>query len=72
MTDLVEVRRGAFYDSVSLMQVSKAVREALASTLAIGHSSGADLVAGLTGSLRVLEESAHPSLLHGLNERQNP
>jgi len=28
MTELVEVRRGAYYDSVSLMQVSKAVREA--------------------------------------------
>ena len=29
-------------------------REAIASTLAIGHSSGADLVAGLAGALRVL------------------
>jgi hypothetical protein len=29
-------------------------REALATTLEIGHSSGADLVAGLAGSLRVL------------------
>ena len=39
------------------------IREAIASTLAIGHSSGADLLAGLTGSLRVLAESAQPSLL---------
>lgn len=35
-------------------------REALASTLAIGHWSGPDLVAGLAGSLRVLSEvNAH-------------
>jgi Protein of unknown function (DUF2877) len=32
-------------------------REALPSTLAIGHSSGADLVAGLAGSLRALADS---------------
>ncbi|MEP7034415.1 MAG: DUF2877 domain-containing protein [Actinomycetota bacterium] len=31
-----------------------AVRQALTSTLAIGHQSGADLVAGLAGSLRAL------------------
>lgn len=39
-------------------------REALTSTLAIGHSSGPDLVAGLAGSLRALEPAnplrAHP------------
>ncbi len=33
-------------------------REALTSTLAIGHSSGQDLVAGLAGSLRVLAPAA--------------
>jgi hypothetical protein len=32
-------------------------RAALASTLAIGHTSGADLVAGLAGSLRVLADA---------------
>ena len=35
-------------------------REALASTLAIGHTSGADLVAGLAGSLRVLADVRSP------------
>lgn len=47
------------------------IREAIGSTLAIGHSSGPDLVAGVTGSLRDLAQSAHPSLFHGLSERQN-
>jgi hypothetical protein len=36
-------------------------REAMASTLAIGHSSGADLVAGLAGSLRVLADVPQPA-----------
>ena len=36
-------------------------REALTSTLAIGHSSGRDLVAGLAGSLRVLA-AVHPPI----------
>ena len=35
-------------------------REAMASALAIGHSSGADLVAGLAGSLRVLAAAPSP------------
>ncbi|MHB8186535.1 MAG: oxamate carbamoyltransferase subunit AllH family protein [Dermatophilaceae bacterium] len=35
-------------------------REALTSTLAIGHSSGQDLVAGLAGSLRVLADVHSP------------
>ena len=35
-------------------------REALTSTLAIGHSSGRDLVAGLAGSLRVLAAVQSP------------
>ena len=50
MTDLVEVRRGAFYDSVSLMQVSKAVREApgvSAALVAMATDLNTDLLAGM-------------------------
>jgi hypothetical protein len=36
------------------------VREALTRVLAIGHWSGADLVAGVAGSLRVLAEGGNP------------
>jgi FdrA protein len=50
MTDLVEVRRGAYYDSVSLMQVSKAVREApgiSAALVAMATDLNTDLLAGM-------------------------
>jgi FdrA protein len=50
VTDLVEVRRGAYYDSVSLMQVSKAVREApgiSAALVAMATDLNTDLLAGM-------------------------
>jgi len=50
MTDLVEVRRGAYYDSVSLMQVSKAVREApgvSAGLVAMATDLNVDLLAAM-------------------------
>ncbi len=50
MTDLVEVRRGAYYDSVSLMQVSKAVRDApgiSAALVAMATDLNIDLLAGM-------------------------
>ena len=50
MTDLVEVRRGAYYDSVSLMQVSKAVRDApgiSAALVAMATDLNTDLLAGM-------------------------
>ncbi len=50
MTDLVEVRRGAYYDSVSLMQVSTAVREApgiSAALVAMATDLNTDLLAGM-------------------------
>ena len=50
MTDLVEVRRGAYYDSVSLMQVSKAVRAApgvSAALVAMATDLNTDLLAGM-------------------------
>jgi FdrA protein len=50
MTDLVEVRRGAYYDSVSLMQVSKAVREApgiSAALVAMATDLNTDLLSGM-------------------------
>lgn len=50
MTDIVEVRRGAYYDSVSLMQVSKAVREApgiSAALVAMATDLNTDLLAGM-------------------------
>ena len=50
MTDLVEVRRGAYYDSVSLMQVSKAVREApgiSAALVAMATDLNTELLAGM-------------------------
>ena len=51
MTDLVEVRRGAYYDSVSLMQVSKAVRGASgvsAALVAMATDLNVELLAGMT------------------------
>ncbi len=50
MTDVVEVRRGAYYDSVSLMQVSKAVREApgvSAALVAMATDLNTELLAGM-------------------------
>jgi FdrA protein len=50
MTDLVEVRRGAYYDSVSLMQVSKAVREVpgiSAALVAMATDLNTELLAGM-------------------------
>ncbi|MHB1475528.1 MAG: FdrA family protein [Dermatophilaceae bacterium] len=50
MTDLVEVRRGAYYDSVSLMQVSKAVRDApgiSAALVAMATELNTELLAGM-------------------------
>jgi FdrA protein len=50
VTDLVEVRRGAYYDSVSLMQVSKAVRGApgvSAALVAMATELNTDLLAGM-------------------------
>ena len=50
MTDLVEVRRGAYYDSVSLMQVSKAVRGAAgvdAALVAMATDLNIELLAGM-------------------------
>lgn len=44
-------------------------REALTSTLAIGHSSGQDLVAGLAGSLRALADISSPARLSSLTIR---
>lgn len=61
MTDLVEVRRGAYYDSVSLMQVSKAVREASgvnAALVAMATDLNIDL---MTGMAFTLEESVGPN-----------
>ena len=50
MTDLVEVRRGAYYDSVTLMQVSKAVRGApgvSAALVSMATELNTDLLAGM-------------------------
>jgi len=50
VTDLVEVRRGAYYDSVSLMQVSTAVRGApgvSAALVAMATGLNTDLLAGM-------------------------
>jgi FdrA protein len=50
LSDLVEVRRGAYYDSVSLMQVSKAVRGApgiSAALVAMATGLNTDLLTGL-------------------------
>ena len=50
MTDLVEVLRGAYYDSVSLMQVSKAVRGApgvRAALVAMATDLNTELLAGM-------------------------
>ena len=50
MTDLVEVRRGAYYDSVSLMQVSKAVSGApgvSAALVAMATDLNTELLAGM-------------------------
>jgi FdrA protein len=50
VTDLVEVRRGAYYDSVTLMQVSKAVRGApgvSAALVAMATELNTDLLAGM-------------------------
>jgi FdrA protein len=50
VTDLVEVVRGAYYDSVSLMQVSKAVREApgvSAALVAMATDLNTELLAGM-------------------------
>ena len=50
VTDLVEVRRGAYYDSVSLMQVSKAVREVpgiSAALVAMATDLNTELLAGM-------------------------
>ena len=50
MSDLVEVRRGAYYDSVSLMQVSKAVRGApgvSAALVAMATELNTELLAGM-------------------------
>ena len=50
MTDLVEVRRGAYYDSVSLMQVSKTVRDApgiSAALVAMATDLNTDLLTGM-------------------------
>ena len=63
---LLHAARGGYAVPAAVDLVGRALRgdlagarEAMASTLAIGHSSGADLVAGLAGSLRVL--AAAPS-----------
>jgi len=48
------------------------VRGALMSTLAIGHSSGADLVAGLAGSLRVLADAPSRALPLSLAPTAHP
>ena len=50
MTDLVEVRRGAYYDSVSLMQVSRAVGSApgvSAALVAMATELNTDLLSGM-------------------------
>jgi FdrA protein len=50
VTDLVEVRRGAYYDSVSLMQVSQEVRQApgiSAALVAMATDLNTDLLAGM-------------------------
>jgi len=50
VTDLVEVRRGAYYDSVSLMQVSRAVGSApgvSAALVAMATELNTDLLAGM-------------------------
>jgi FdrA protein len=50
VTDLVQVRQGAYYDSVSLMQVSKAVRQApgvSAALVAMATELNTDLLAGM-------------------------
>ncbi|MEP7034414.1 MAG: FdrA family protein [Actinomycetota bacterium] len=54
MTDLVEVRRGAYYDSVSLMQVSAAVRAAAgvsAGLVAMATDLNIDLLSGMAFTL---------------------
>ena len=61
VTDLVEVRRGAYYDSVSLMQVSKAVREASgvdAALVAMATDLNIDL---LTGMAFAVDEAVGPN-----------
>ena len=44
-------------------------RASMAATLAIGHYTGADLVAGLTGALRVLADAPSPIPTHGRGDR---
>ena len=54
VTDVVEVRRGAYYDSVSLMQVSTAVRAASgvdAALVAMATDLNIDLLAGMAFTL---------------------
>jgi FdrA protein len=61
LTDLVEVRRGAYYDSVSLMQVSKAVRGApgvSAALVAMATDLNTDLLAGMGF---IVEEAVGPN-----------
>ncbi len=61
MTDLVEVRRGAYYDSVSLMQVSTAVRGApgiSAALVAMATDLNTDL---LTGMRFTVDETVGPN-----------
>ena len=61
MTEAVEVRRGAYYDSVSLMQVSKAVREASgvdAALVAMATELNIDL---LTGMAFTVDEAVGPN-----------
>jgi len=61
MTDLVEVHRGAYYDSVSLMQVSKAVRGAPgvdAALVAMATDLNVDLLAGMSFTV---DEVARPN-----------
>jgi FdrA protein len=59
--DLVEARGGAYYDSVSLMQVSKAVREApgvSAALVAMATDLNTDLLAGMGFAV---DEAAGPN-----------
>jgi FdrA protein len=61
VTDLVEVRRGAYFDSVSLMQVSKTVRGAAgvdAALVAMATDLNIDLLAGMAFTV---EEAVGPN-----------
>lgn len=61
MTDLVEVRHGAYYDSVTLMQVSKAVRGApgvKAALVAMATELNTNLLSGMGF---VVEEAVGPN-----------